>query len=329
MYNRPKYDKFDRSLIQQHSLSTRQSKVYLSSLIFPEEWRMQHRDIIIPDEVAGLAREIFLARQHKQPIVFFLSGHVVKHGLSYFVLNLLANGYITHLACNGSVLVHDFELAEYGHTSEDVGEHLKDGRFGNWAENKVFNSVVNCPRSQELGLGERLGLYLTDRPNKPYSLLQQAYKRGVPLTSHVLVGGDIVHQHPGCDGAMLGQATYNDFLIFTQSVHRLQHGGVYVNVGSQVTGVEIFLKSLSMAKNVWQQRGVVPGRLTTGLLDFVQLPANWRDGEASEGEAAYYYRPWKTLLLRAVADGGRSYYVGGPHAETLPILWEAIRRLEL
>jgi hypothetical protein len=143
---------------------------------------------------------------------------------------------------------------------------------------------------------------------------------GVPVTSHVGVGSDIIHAHANCDGAALGAASYTDFLIFAQSIAGLE-GGVFLNVGSAVTGPEVYLKALSMARNVASQQGATIRDFTTAVFDLVELPANFRQGPPSKDHPQYYYRPWKTILVRTVADGGRSYFFSGDLASTIPSLW--------
>jgi hypothetical protein len=145
---------------------------------------------------------------------------------------------------------------------------------------------------------------------------------------HTLIGGDITHMHAG-RGDKIGQASYNDFLIFTEHMRRMQeHGGVFVNIGSAVQGPEIYLKSLSMARNVLRQDGKPNAECVNGILDMYPLPTNWRDGEADEGDPGYYFRPWKTILLRSLAEGSLSFYVQGNYKQTLPALYHWIRKFE-
>ena len=148
----------------------------------------------------------------------------------------------------------------------------------------------------------------------------------MPITSHVGIGSDIIHAHANCDGAALGAASYTDFLIFAQAIAGLE-GGVFLNVGSAVTGPEVYLKALSMARNVAARRGERIADFTTAVFDLVELPANFRQGPPAKSHPQYYYRPWKTILVRTVADGGRSYYFSGDLAVTIPSLWHAsVRR---
>jgi len=155
------------------------------------------------------------------------------------------------------------------------------------------------------------------------SIAAAGWRAGVPVTSHVGIGSDIIHAHPNCDGAALGATSYTDFLMFAESVARLE-GGVYLNVGSAVTGPEVYLKALSMARNVATQRGQKINQFATAVFDLVRLPDNYRQGPPAKSHPQYYYRPWKTILVRTVADGGRSYYFSGNLSSTIPALWRQV-----
>jgi len=147
----------------------------------------------------------------------------------------------------------------------------------------------------------------------------------VPVTSHVGVGSDIIHAHANCDGAALGAASYTDFLLFARAVEQLE-GGVFLNIGSAVAGPEVYLKALSMARNVARREGRSIRRFTSAMFDLVELPENFRDGPPGKQHPGYYFRPWKTILVRTVADGGRSFYFQGDHRRTLPTLWQRLAR---
>jgi hypothetical protein len=155
------------------------------------------------------------------------------------------------------------------------------------------------------------------------SVCAAGWRAGVPVTSHVGIGSDIIHAHANCDGAALGACSYTDFLIFARSVQSLE-GGVYLNIGTAVTGPEVYLKALSMARNVARQRGEEIRHFTTAVFDLVELPPNFRDGPPTKDHPGYYYRPWKTILVRTVADGGTSYYFCGDHRQTIPTLWREV-----
>ncbi len=183
-------------------------------------------------------------------------------------------------------------------------------------------------RKAGLGLGEAIGRAILDGafPHKDISVLAAAVRLGVPVTVHVGVGYDIIHEHPNCDGAALGQTSYQDFLIFTQSVTHLENG-VLLSLGSAVMGPEVYLKALSMARNVAHQDGKQIRNFTTGVFDLIAIDDDHRQ-QAPKSDPRYYYRPWKTILVRTVADGGSSFYVQGDHRLTLPKLHAAIRGAE-
>lgn len=327
---------FDKSRVRVTDNAFRESKCHLADIQQPREWIATAGPT--DAETLGLASSIVSARQAGKPVIFFLCGQVIKYGLGRFVIDLIEKGYITHLAVNGSVIIHDWELAYAGSTSEDVRRYIADGHFGNWSVPGMLNSAHNEHDSQDsdwtvpsLHAGETYGTIIMERMRRDgvggdFSVVKACDAANIPLTAHVLIGGDINHQQPNCHGSMFA-TLYNDFLSFTHTVSQMAGGGVYVNVGSQVSGTEVFLKALSMARNVAVQDGNPPIHdIVTGMLDYVKLPSTWRESEAADTEAAYYYRPWKTLLLRTVACGGSSFYLSGDHRNTLPQLWKAVTR---
>jgi hypothetical protein len=174
-------------------------------------------------------------------------------------------------------------------------------------------------------LGEAVGRVIEEEqlPFRHLSIAAAGWRMGVPITSHVGIGSDIIHAHANCDGAALGAASYTDFLMFAHSIAQLE-GGVFLNVGSAVTGPEVYLKALSMARNVAAQQGRRIRDFTTAVFDLVELPADYRKGPPCKSHPQYYYRPWKTILVRTVADGGRSYYFAGDLSSTIPSLWRDV-----
>ena len=276
-------------------------------------------------DLPELARRIRAARAAGRPVLLFLGGHPVKVGLSRFLVDLVERRLVSHLATNGAGLIHDFEFALAGGTSEDVARHVAAGQFGLWRETGRLNDVTREAAARGEGLGEAAGRVIEGErfPHRGLSLAAAGWRAGVPVTCHVAVGCDITHALPNCDGAALGAASYTDFLIFARAVEELE-GGVFLNVGSAVTGPEVYLKALSMARNVAQQEGREIRRFTTAVFDLVPLPETWRQGTAGKEEALYYYRPWKTVLVRTVADGGQSFYVCGDHRRTMPALWHLL-----
>ena len=214
-------------------------------------------------------------------------------------------------------------VALIGATTESVARYIQTGEFGLWEETGCMNEAIRSGARAGLGLGEALGRTILDGPfpHKEISVLAAGVRLGVPVTVHVGIGYDIVHEHPNCDGAALGQTSYQDFLIFAETVTRLE-GGVLLNFGSAVMGPEVYLKALSMARNVARQEGREIRHFTTGVFDLVPLEGDTRR-EAAKTDPRYYYRPWKTILVRTVADGGESFYVPGDHRVTVPHLHRA------
>lgn len=258
-----------------------------------------------------------------------IGGHPIKLGLSPFLIDLMDRGWITHLATNGAGIIHDFELALVGGTSEDVAKWIQRGQFGLWQETGRLNDIIRQAADRGEGLGEAVGRVIeTERfPHRDVSLCAAGWRNGIPVTSHVTIGGDIIHAHAHCDGAALGTASYTDFLIFAHSVSQLE-GGVFLNIGSAVTGPEVYLKALSMARNVAHQQGKEIRHFTAAVFDMVPLPDNWRDGTPSKDDPFYYYRPWKTILTRTTADGGQSFFIHADHRVSIPNLWHELTRGE-
>jgi hypothetical protein len=276
-------------------------------------------------EVAQVAEAVRVARQQGRPVILMMGGHPIKLGLSRYLIDLIERRLVTHLATNGSGLIHDFELALAGGTSEDVARWVREGQFGLWRETARLNDVISLASARGEGLGEAVGRFIEEEsfPHRDLSIAAAGWRTGVPVTCHVTVGADMIHAHPNCDGAALGQASYTDFLIFARGVQDLE-GGVFLNVGSAVTGPEVYLKALSMARNAARQHGQEIRRFTTAVFDLVPLPDDWRDGTPPVDDPLYYYRPWKTILVRTVADGGQSFYVCADHRRTIPALWRCL-----
>src|SRR5205823_2644554 len=180
-------------------------------------------------------------------------------------------------------------------------------------ETGELNDWIREAADQSLGLGENAGRHIeqSNYPHRDLSVFAAAYRAGVPVTVHVGIGYDIIHEHPNCDGAALGQASYQDFLVFTETVTKLENG-LMLNFGSAVMGPEVYLKALSMARNVARQEGRAIQHFTTAVFDLMALQGDPRQ-QAPKSEPQYYYRPWKTILVRTVADGGESFYVQGDH----------------
>ncbi len=276
-------------------------------------------------DLPALAEVLRKARRQGRPVLLMLGAHPIKLGLSRFLIDLVHRRLVTLVATNGAGLIHDFELALAGGTSEDVARWVRLGQFGLWRETARLNEVIREAARRGDGLGEAAGRAIDEGrfPHRDLSVAAACWRAGVPLTCHVSVGCDITHALPNCDGAAWGAASYTDFLIFARAVEDLE-GGAFLNVGSAVTGPEVFLKALSMARNVARQEGRPITRFTTAVFDLVPLPPDYRAGPPGKDHPLYYYRPWKTLLVRTVSGGGRSFSICGDHRQTIPALWHLL-----
>lgn len=268
------------------------------------------------------------ARRNKRSIVLMMGAHVIRAGVQKYILDLVERGYVTCVSMNGGSLIHDYELALIGATTESVSRYIREGQFGLWNETGKINDVINQAYKDGMGMGEAIGREIEggDYPHKNVSILAACYRMGIPATVHVGIGFDIIHEHPNCNGAATGETSYRDFLIFTAALENLE-GGVVCSFGSAVTAPEVFLKALAMVRNAAHQQGEHIRRFTTLVCDVRELPGD-PGKEPPKDEPAYYFRPLKTMLVRTVADGGKSYYVCGKHADTVPALWTAINAAE-
>lgn len=274
--------------------------------------------------LAAVAGRLASARRSGSARVLMMGAHVLRSGVQPYLIDMLRRGFISQIAVNGACLIHDFELALLGATTESVARYIKDGQFGLWTETGRINDIVARGNAQGLGLGESLGREIADGgyPHKDLSLVAAAYELGVPVTAHISIGQDIIHQHPNFDGAAFGAASQRDFLIYAAGLERLE-GGVVMNFGSAVMAPEVYLKALAMVRNVAAQEGREVRHFTSLVCDLHDLPEDTR-AEAPRGSAAYYFRPWKTMLARTVADGGESFYCRARHDESVPELWTAL-----
>jgi hypothetical protein len=278
----------------------------------------------IDSKLLNVASRIKKAKLNDSSIVLMMGAHVLRSGMQHYIIDLMKKGLISCIALNGAGVIHDFEFALVGATTESVADYIRKGQFGLWKETGLINEIVSSAANENLGLGEAVGRYIEKEklPNREVSLLGSAYRYGCPVTVHVGIGNDILHEHPNCNGAAYGQTSYTDFLRFTHVLESLE-GGVIMNFGSSVMAPEVYLKALAMVRNVAHQEDRKITDFTTLVCDLIDLPENYRQ-EASKNSAGYYFRPWKTMLIRTVADGGESFYVKGRHEETIPQLWTAI-----
>lgn len=313
-----RYALFDRRPIELRGLRERGHDLLAANV-----WSLEKPVApFVHPEFPELIADIVAARAAARPVVLMMGAHTIKLGLSRYLIDLIERGLITHLATNGAGMIHDFELALGDGTSEDVPKWIQRGQFGLWKETGRLNEIIVQAAARGEGLGEAVGRVIEEErlPRRDLSIAAAGWRCKVPVTSHVGIGSDIIHAHASCDGAALGAASYTDFLIFAQSISQLE-GGVYLNVGSAVTGPEVYLKALSIARNVARQEGREIRHFTTAVFDLGELPPGYRQGPPSKEHAMYYYRPWKTILVRTVADGGKSFYFPGDHQATIPSLW--------
>jgi len=315
-----RYPLFDRSRLRLKPLADRQHDMNLADLLplkRPER-PLEHPDLPV------IAERILRARRNGRPVILSMGAHVIKQGCSRFVIDLLQQGLLTHIVVNGACVIHDFELALIGATTESVARYIREGQFGLWAETGRINDIAREAAQHGEGFGEAVGRTILqgDFPHKDVSICAEAYRLGVPLTVHVGIGYDIIHEHPNCDGAALGKASYTDFLIFARAVEELE-GGVFLCFGSAVMGPEVYLKALAMARNVAHQAGRQIRHFTTAVFDLLRINADYHR-EPPKTDPAYYYRPWKTILVRTVADGGESFYIMADHKQSLPTLWHLL-----
>lgn len=317
------YPAFDRSRLEVLPLGQRVHDMTLAEVL--------PLDAIPPPlnnpDLAALAEHVAQARRDRRAVILMMGAHVLRRGVSRFLIDWMERGWVTLLAMNGAGPIHDYELALAGGTTERVAEYIRDGRFGLWRETGEMNDRINEGAAQELGLGEALGRAIQEGafPFKAVSILAAGHRLQFPVTVHVGIGYDILHEHPNCDGAALGAASYRDFLVFAQEVTNLE-GGVLLCFGSAVMGPEVYLKALAMARNVARQEGRQIAHFTTAVFDL--LPATFDPAhEAPKSDPLYYYRPYKTILVRTVQDGGKSFYISGDHRATIMHLHHALREV--
>ena len=271
------------------------------------------------EKTRAIAQAMVQAKAAGAASLLMYGAHVIRTGCSAYMIELMKRGLVTHFATNGAGSIHDFEFSLIGHTCESVAKYVSEGQFGLWKETGMLNDILKEGVEDGLGAGEAIGRYIWENnlPYREYSVLANGYHLHVPCTVHIGIGNDILHEHPNVDGRALGEASYRDFLIYAQTVTGLE-GGVFLNFGSAVTGPEVYLKALAMAGNVAHQEGKKIAHFTTAVFDMQNMPDEGYNVTPPKTDPRYYFRPWKTILARTVADGGKSYYVHGLHSQTLP-----------
>lgn len=300
----------DLGKVKTYPLASRKSKVTIDDFAQPTTSDASLKDFLasLPDILAvqslrQLTTSIQRAHESKKPIIWGLGGHVVKTGLAPLLIDLMNRGYVSAIAANGSVLVHDSEIAMIGSTSEDVDATLGEGVFGGAEETgQLLNSAARDGARDQIGLGEATGraLLALNPKHRDHSILCAAYESKVPFTVHVTIGGDVAHFHPQADGAALGATTHTDFKLLAELVRQMDGGGVYLNVGSAVVLPEVFLKCVTLVRNL----GHPLSDITTANFDFIQS-----------------YRPLTNVVRRPTEKGaGHGYSITGHHELTIPLL---------
>jgi hypothetical protein len=259
-----------------------------------------------------LVGAIATAAKKKRGVVVMLGGHIVKTGLAPLLIDLMERGVITHLAMNGSAAIHDYEIARFGATSEDVARGLVDGTFGMAEETgRGMNEAFIAGKKNHWGMGEALALALQETPlsNPELSVLLCAQRRGIPCTVHAALGAEIIHQHPATSGAAIGDTSHRDFRRLAASLPSIHEGGVVLNLGSAVIMPEVFLKALTIARNLHAGE---PTGFTTCDLDMQR-----------------HYRPRVNVVQRPTQGSGKGYEITGHHEIMVPLLvWGVIEALE-
>jgi len=315
---------FDRSEMEIRPLAEREHKMGVDDIYqLDSEVPPYENEYLYPIVAAILA-----AYHNQKPIIWMMGAHVMRRGNSRFIIDLMEKGMLTHLATNGAVAIHDFEIALIGSTLEDVERYIWDGKFGNWEETgKYLNEAIIRGYHDKIGYGESVGRLIQTGEEKiqfmhrELSIFAAAYRLNIPITVHKGIGYDIIDQHPSADYAAMGYTTGQDFLRFVHTVSKLE-GGAFLNLGSAVMGPEVYLKSLSMARNVAHQRNEEIRNFLTANFDLIDF-RDFRD-EGSPKEAHYYHRPKKTILVRTIKDGGESYHVSGDFDRTIPKLYNLL-----
>jgi hypothetical protein len=300
---------YDLSQIRTYPLKDRPSKVEVGQFARPHlkrgsvsEFLEGLPNILGAQDLRDLAHAVVLARDCGKAIIWGLGGHVIKTGLGPILIDLMDRGLVTALALNGSSVIHDYEIALIGSTSEDVETQLECGDFGLAEETgRGINVAVREGVADGLGIGESVGRHLAGLrpPFERYSVLLQAYLRNIPVTVHVTLGADIIHNHPSISPADTGEGTHRDFRLLASLVAGLNDGGVYLNCGSAVTLPEVFLKCVALVRN----SGEPLQDFTTANLDFIQ-----------------HYRPTQNVLRRPVKKGGKGIALTGHHELLIPLL---------
>jgi hypothetical protein len=262
--------------------------------------------ILKADDIKAVAEAIVNARKNEKPVFWMMGAHVIKCGLSPVVIDLMEKGFISAVSMNGAGAIHDLELACFGHTSENVAENLLNGTFGMAEETaSTLNNALERGRQEGMGFGESVGAKLSEEnvTNRSTSIFAAGYRLRIPITVHVGLGTEIVHQHPSSDGKTIGELSMRDFRILADRLSLLDEGGVVMNVGSAVILPEVFLKALTVARNL----GSPASGFISVNMDMIQ-----------------HYRPTQNVVSRPTLGGGRGYQITGHHEIMIPMLAAAV-----
>ena len=311
-----RYRRADLSKVKTISIKTRKSNVRPSDFALPFNPRKDSfiqfagsfPKILVARDLQTIVEDILKARKKNNPVILMLGAHVIKVGLAPVLVDLIREKVITAVAMNSAAAIHDVETAIWGRTSEDVAANMLDGRFGMARETGEFinGTLLEAFHGSDLGYGEALGrrLIAMRARHRDVSLLATCVRLGVPVTVHAAIGTDIVHQQPSMDGASTGELSFRDFCLFCEICKGLARGGVVLNVGSAVIMPEVFLKALTVARNL----GARARDFTTVVMDM-----------------NHQYRPTMNVQLRPTQDGGRGYYLTGHHEIMVPLLAALIK----
>ena len=304
--------RIDLSKIKTIPLDTRKCKVAVKDFASLPEKGSSFKNfydslpnILAARDFKDVVDAIVAARKKKRMVIFMMGAHVIKCGLSPIVIDLMKRGIVKHVALNGAGIIHDTEVAMIGRTSEDVCEGIVDGSFGMAQETASFiNGAINYGFRNGIGIGEAVGSRIMKSKSlyKDKSILAMGYKLGVPVTVHVAIGTDIIHQHPSANGMAIGEGSLLDFKTFIYSVSKLENG-VAVNIGSAVILPEVFLKAVTVARNL----GYKAHKFTTANFDMI-----------------IQYRPYQNVIRRPTSTGGKGYNITGNHELMIPLLYRSI-----
>ena len=309
-----KFKRADFSKIKTISIKNRKSKVTPKDFAEPFDGAKGSfslfveslPNILVAADLVRIADDIITARKKNKPVILMMGAHVIKVGLSPVVIDLVKRQLVTAVAMNSAAAIHDVETAMWGKTSEDVAENILDGKFGMARETGelINRTLTEAFRESDMGYGEALGRKLLDLDAPKVSVLATCCGLDVPITVHAAIGTDIIHQQPTMDGAATGELTFRDFKVLCEVCKGLTGGGVVLNIGSAVILPEVFLKALTVARNL----GAKAKGFTTAVFDMNM-----------------HYRPTMNVQLRPTQDGGRGYYVTGHHEIMIPLLAATIK----